>query len=79
MKHQNDLLPLKPVLPGQADAVKAATLTAYERANLMLQAFKTVDGWGEENDKGKWEKFDIEGHKKFAAEMVAWALGEDDG
>lgn len=81
MKHE--MTALKPIAPGEPIAATTPVPvppTPYERARLMLTAFKYVDGWGETKADGTFKKHNFQKHKDFAAGLVAWALGEgEDG
>jgi hypothetical protein len=53
------------------------SISDYERARLLLQAFAMLDGWGVTNEKGIHVPYTLQRRKEAAAEFVEWALTPD--
>lgn len=48
-------------------------MTDYELAQLRLQAFALLDGWGQQNEKGSFVPHNLERRKELAIDFVDWA------
>lgn len=48
-------------------------MTDYELAQLRLQAFALLDGWGKPDEKGVFRPYDLEKRKALALEFIDWA------